>query len=57
MDKSQFFLLCAGLAAIAALMTWAFDRPLRAILEGSPAREPLLAEQQADPHAETELGR
>jgi POT family proton-dependent oligopeptide transporter len=57
MDKTDFFLLCAGIAGVAALITWAFDRPLRSILEAKPAPEPLLAEPQADPHAEPELGR
>ena len=33
MNKTQFFLLCAGLGMLAALVTWAFDRPLRPILE------------------------
>jgi POT family proton-dependent oligopeptide transporter len=33
MNKTQFFLLCAGLGMVAALVTWAFDRPLRPILE------------------------
>ncbi len=33
MNKTQFFLLCAGLGVVAALVTWAFDRPLRPILE------------------------
>jgi POT family proton-dependent oligopeptide transporter len=33
MDKTSFFLLCAGLGMVAALVTWAFDRPLRPILE------------------------
>jgi POT family proton-dependent oligopeptide transporter len=33
MNKTNFFLLCAGLGMVAALVTWAFDRPLRPILE------------------------
>jgi POT family proton-dependent oligopeptide transporter len=37
MDKVQFFLLCAGLGAVAAVVTWAFDKPLRSILEGTAA--------------------
>jgi POT family proton-dependent oligopeptide transporter len=59
MDKTHFFLLCAGLAAVAAVVTWIFDRPLRNILEKNPAPvdEPLLAQPEADPHAEPELGR
>ncbi len=57
MDKTNFFLLCATIAAVAAVITWAFDRPLRSILEGKPSQGPLLAEPEADPHAEAELGR
>ncbi len=38
MDKVSFFLLCAGLAAAAALVTWAFDRPLRSTLEVKPEK-------------------
>jgi POT family proton-dependent oligopeptide transporter len=34
MDKVSFFLLCAALGLLAAVVTWAFDRPLRSILEG-----------------------
>jgi POT family proton-dependent oligopeptide transporter len=55
--KTNFFLMCAALAGVAALVTWAFDRPLRPILEGKEVPEPVLAEPQADPHAEAELGR
>ena len=38
MSKPHFFLLCAGLAAGAAVVTWLFDRPLRATLEGGGPR-------------------
>ncbi len=41
MDKTQFFLLCAALGAAAALVTWAFDRPLKPILESKPAMTPV----------------
>jgi POT family proton-dependent oligopeptide transporter len=37
MNKTQFFLLCAGLGAIASVVTWLFERPLRPILEGRSA--------------------
>jgi POT family proton-dependent oligopeptide transporter len=40
MDKVSFFLLCAGIALVASLITWAFDRPLRSTLAVKP--EPLL---------------
>jgi POT family proton-dependent oligopeptide transporter len=39
MDKTQFFLLCAGLGLLAALVTWAFDRPLRPILESRSVKQ------------------
>ncbi|MBV9331674.1 MAG: peptide MFS transporter [Alphaproteobacteria bacterium] len=42
MDKTQFFLLCAGLGGVAAVVTWLFERPLRPILE-SKAPPPELA--------------
>jgi POT family proton-dependent oligopeptide transporter len=32
MDKSAFFLMIAGVAAVAGLVILAFDRPLRAAL-------------------------
>ena len=48
MDKAQFFLLCAGLGLLAALVTWAFDRPLRSILEGTAAKPDIVPEPQAD---------
>ena len=41
MNKTQFFLLCAGLGGVAAVVTWLFERPLRPILEGKAA-EPAL---------------
>jgi POT family proton-dependent oligopeptide transporter len=37
MDKTQFFLLCAALGGVAAVVTWLFERPLRPILEGKAA--------------------
>ncbi|HZH48744.1 MAG TPA: peptide MFS transporter [Nitrospira sp.] len=48
MDKVQFFLLCAGLGLLAAIVTWAFDRPLRSILEGTTAKPDMVPEPQAD---------
>jgi POT family proton-dependent oligopeptide transporter len=57
MDKTHFFLMCAGLAGIAAVVTWIFDWPLRSILESKPVATPVLAEPEADPHAEAQLGR
>jgi hypothetical protein len=38
MDKVSFFLLCGGLALLASLITWAFDRPLRSTLESKPQK-------------------
>jgi POT family proton-dependent oligopeptide transporter len=38
MDKVSFFLLCAGLAFVASLLTWAFERPLRTIIESKMAK-------------------
>ncbi len=46
MDKTSFFLLCSGLGLLAALITWAFDRPLREILEGSSGAPPMVPEPQ-----------
>jgi POT family proton-dependent oligopeptide transporter len=40
MNKTQFFLLCGGLGLLAALVTWAFDRPLKPILEAKPPMTP-----------------
>ena len=37
MNKTQFFLLCAALGTVAAVVTWLFERPLRPILEGKTA--------------------
>ena len=37
MDKSAFFLMIAGVAALAGLVILAFNRPLRAALEDSVA--------------------
>jgi POT family proton-dependent oligopeptide transporter len=44
MDKTQFFLLCAGIGALAGVITLAFVGPLRSILEARPAEPGLLAE-------------
>ena len=33
MDKASFFLMLAGLAALAGIVIFAFNRPLKAILE------------------------
>ena len=38
MDKSAFFLMIAGVAALAGLVILAFNRPLRAALEDSVPR-------------------
>ena len=46
MDKVDFFLLCAGLGLLAAVVTWAFDRPLRSILEGRPALPDMVLKPQ-----------
>ncbi|HEX4178325.1 MAG TPA: hypothetical protein VHY57_07790, partial [Rhizomicrobium sp.] len=32
MDKALFFVMIAGIAALASAMIWAFDRPLRPFL-------------------------
>jgi POT family proton-dependent oligopeptide transporter len=56
MDKTHFFLLCAGIAGFAAVMTWLFDRPLRSILESRPSEPVLTAEPQAEPHMEPSPG-
>jgi POT family proton-dependent oligopeptide transporter len=48
MDKVSFFLLCAGLGFLAALVTWAFDRPLRSILEASPAKPNITPDPRGD---------
>lgn len=48
MDKVQFFLLCAGLGLLAAVVTWAFDRPLRSILEGTSTKPEMVPEPQPD---------
>ncbi len=34
MDKASFFLMLAGLAALAGIVIFAFNRPLRDVLEG-----------------------
>jgi proton-dependent oligopeptide transporter, POT family len=52
MTKEHFFELCAVLAAGAGAVTWAFNYPLKPILEGKNIRIPELAEPQADPHLE-----
>jgi len=36
MDKVSFFLLCAGLALVASVVTWLFNKPLKATLEAKP---------------------
>jgi len=57
MDKTHFFLLCASIGGVAAVITWAFDRPLRSILEGGAARNTMVAaEPQAEPHLEPHAG-
>ena len=48
MDKVSFFLLCAALGLLAAVVTWAFDRPLRSILEGTSTKPNMLPEPQAE---------
>jgi len=52
MDKVSFFLLCAGLAFVASLLTWAFERPLRTIIESKMAKQPLLP--ALEPQAEAD---
>jgi len=47
MDKTHFFLLCAGIGGAAAVVTWLFDRPLKPILEAKPVHPHVLAEPQA----------
>ena len=42
MNKTQFFLLCAALGGVAAVVTWLFERPLRPILEGKAAEPELV---------------
>jgi proton-dependent oligopeptide transporter, POT family len=37
MDKVHFFLLCASVGGIAAVVTWLFERPLRSALQTPPA--------------------
>jgi POT family proton-dependent oligopeptide transporter len=37
MPKSTFFLMVAAIPTVAALIIWAFDRPLRPILENKKA--------------------
>jgi hypothetical protein len=56
MDKVHFFLLCSAIGGLAAVITWAFDRPLRSILESAPAPAVLTAEPEADPHIEPQPG-
>jgi len=48
MDKVSFFLLCAGLGMLASVVTWAFDRPLRSILEVKPSKPEMVPEPQPD---------
>jgi POT family proton-dependent oligopeptide transporter len=53
MDKTQFFLLCAGIGAAAGVVTWLFNFPMKPILERKgPLHQPELAEPQAHPHIE-----
>ncbi|HEX3809961.1 MAG TPA: peptide MFS transporter [Rhizomicrobium sp.] len=53
MDKVHFFLLCSGIGAAAAFVTWLFNFPLRPILDAKPEiPQPLVAEPQAEPHME-----
>ncbi len=48
MDKVSFFLLCAGLALIASVVTWLFNAPLKSTLEVKPEHPmpPALEPQQ-----------
>jgi hypothetical protein len=48
MNKTQFFLLCAGLGAVASVVTWLFERPLRPILEAKAQPEIASAERAAE---------
>jgi POT family proton-dependent oligopeptide transporter len=53
LDKVHFFLLCAVIGAVAGVVTWIFNFPLRPILEKKgPIGQPELAEPQGDPHME-----
>jgi POT family proton-dependent oligopeptide transporter len=53
LDKVQFFLLCAVIGAVAGVVTWIFNFPLKPILEKKgPVDQPEVAEPQADPHLE-----
>jgi POT family proton-dependent oligopeptide transporter len=53
LDKVQFFLLCAVIGAVAGVVTWIFNFPLKPILEKKgPVDQPELAEPQGDPHME-----
>ncbi|HEY8698221.1 MAG TPA: peptide MFS transporter [Rhizomicrobium sp.] len=53
LDKVQFFLLCAVIGAVAGVVTWIFNFPLKPILEKKgPVNQPELAEPQGDPHME-----
>jgi len=46
MSNVHFFLLCAGLAAGASVVTWLFDRPLRPILDGTVTKPNAVLEPQ-----------
>jgi proton-dependent oligopeptide transporter, POT family len=48
MSKQHFFLMCAGIAVAAGLVTLAFDRPLRSILGGPGAQPEGVPEPQLD---------
>ena len=53
MDKTSFFLLCAGIGAAAGVVTWLFNFPLKPILESRMAESlegPEVAEPQPIPN-------
>jgi POT family proton-dependent oligopeptide transporter len=57
MDKVEFFLLCGGLGFVAALMTWAFERPLRTIIESKMAKTLPALEPQPEADGEPRSAR
>ncbi len=46
MSKESFFLMCAAIGAGAGALTWAFNYPLKPILDAKPAAEPILTEPE-----------
>ncbi len=56
MDKVHFFLLCACVGGIAAVATWLFERPLRAILEAKPQTDGIAGNSLTETRANPQLG-